>query len=92
MKYFVIGDQDTVLGFNLAGVEGKIVSGKEETETAFSEALNVPDVAIVVITEKCAALIREELELSFYEGFPADCRNSRQKRTGSSTAFTKAND
>lgn len=71
MKYFVIGDQDTVLGFNLAGVEGRIVSGKEETEAAFSDTLNIPDAAIVVITEKCAALIREELEnYLFTKDFP----------------------
>ena len=32
MKFLVIGDQDTVMGFSLAGVEGMVVNSKKEFE------------------------------------------------------------
>lgn len=71
MNYFVIGDQDTVLGFSLAGVEGKAVASREETETAFSEVMDKSDIAIVVITEKCAGWIRDRIEnYLFTKDFP----------------------
>ena len=38
MKYSVIGDEDTVLGFGIVGVLGKIATNEEETRRAFREA------------------------------------------------------
>ena len=37
MKSIVIADEDTVLGFSLAGVQGIIVNTEEETHKAFEE-------------------------------------------------------
>lgn len=58
MKYFVIGDEDTVLGFGLVGVKGVVATTKPEAENSFSEALKNQDIGIVIITEKTAELIR----------------------------------
>lgn len=71
MKYFVIGDQDTVLGFSLAGVEGITVSSAKEVEAAFNFAIKDREVGIIVITERCAKLIKGHIEdYSFTNEFP----------------------
>ena len=58
MKYFVIGDQDAVLGFGLVGVKGFVANKKAEAENAFKEALEDETIGVIIITEKCAEFIR----------------------------------
>lgn len=71
MKYFVIGDQDTVLGFNLAGVEGRVVKTKEEIDQVFTFAVSDEEIGIVVITEKLANQIRDRInDYLFTRNFP----------------------
>ncbi|MBN1696378.1 MAG: V-type ATP synthase subunit F [Spirochaetales bacterium] len=71
MKYFVIGDEDTVLGFGMVGVRGAVVTNGREAEDAFNEALKETDVGIVIITERIAELIRPLVDrYLFTEKFP----------------------
>jgi V/A-type H+/Na+-transporting ATPase subunit F len=71
MKYYVIGDEDTVLGFGMVGVRGKVVSGPQEAERAFRSALENKEIGIVVITERAAELIRPTIDrFLFTENFP----------------------
>ncbi|MBN1561768.1 V-type ATP synthase subunit F [candidate division KSB1 bacterium] len=58
MKYFVIGDEDTVLGFGLVGVKGFAVKNAAEAENSFKEALKDNEIGIIIITERTAELIR----------------------------------
>ena len=58
MKYSVIGDEDTVLGFGIVGVPGRIATNEEETRRAFQELLEDKDVSIIIITERLADKIR----------------------------------
>lgn len=58
MYYYVIGDEDTVLGFGMAGVQGRVVRDRGEAEQALSEALNEDSIGIVIIPERIADLIR----------------------------------
>jgi V/A-type H+-transporting ATPase subunit F len=58
MKYSVIGDEDTVLGFGIVGVLGKVASNEEETRRAFHELLEDKEVSIIIITERLADQIR----------------------------------
>ncbi|MEN8254877.1 MAG: V-type ATP synthase subunit F [Verrucomicrobiota bacterium] len=58
MKYSVIGDEDTVLGFGIVGVLGKVATNEEETRCAFQEVLEDKDVGIIIITERVADKIR----------------------------------
>jgi V/A-type H+-transporting ATPase subunit F len=57
MKYFMIGDEDAVLGFGMVGVQGRTVHSPTEAEAAFQDALGDHDVGIVIITERIAELI-----------------------------------
>lgn len=70
MRYHVIGDEDTVLGFSLAGVEGTEVSSAREAASAFDSALS-GDAGIVIMTEDVADLIRDRIdEYTLSEQFP----------------------
>lgn len=71
MKYFVIGDEDTIIGFRLVGVEGRVVESILQAKEAFKVAVSTQDVGVILITEKIAQKIREEIEPYIYEStFP----------------------
>lgn len=58
----VIGDLDTVTGFQLGGVKvSKVVETNEDAENALDELMN-EEVSIIIITEKIADDIREYID------------------------------
>lgn len=61
MSIFVIGDENTVLGFSLVGIESETVESVEEARSLLDEALDRENVQIVLITENWAAQMREEV-------------------------------
>jgi len=67
MNFFVIGDEDTVLGFSLVGVQGRAVSSLLEAREGFKAAVSTPDVGIIIITERIARQIREDVDRYVYE-------------------------
>ena len=71
MKYFIIGDEDAVLGFGMVGVKGKTAVNRSQAEEAFKMALTDKEVGIVIITERIAELIRPHVDqFIFSEKFP----------------------
>lgn len=71
MKFYVIGDKDTVLGFSLAGVDGEVVSSKEEAHEALKTAFQKEDMGVIVITERTAQWVRHEVDQYIYKtSFP----------------------
>ena len=71
MKFFIIGDQDTVLGFNLVGIEGEVVSTTEEVQTSLKKAFQMEGLGIIIISERLASLVRDEVDQYFYKtSFP----------------------
>lgn len=54
-KIIVLGDEDTVLGFRLAGIAEARVAQAGAADEAFAEALSGPDAGIVVITQELLA-------------------------------------
>lgn len=71
MKYIVIGDEDTVLGFGMVGVSGTVVTTAAEAQKALSEAFNDTDAGIIIITERVANLIKPEVDrFIFTRQFP----------------------
>ena len=50
MKYFILGDEDTVLGFNMVGVSGSIIKTNEEAKIAFNNTLEDHNIGIIIIT------------------------------------------
>lgn len=62
MKVTVIGHQDAVLGFSLAGVPGRVVSDAEEMNAALDDALASRDTGIVLVTQDVAALVQSRMD------------------------------
>jgi V/A-type H+-transporting ATPase subunit F len=62
LHYHIIGDEDTVLGFSLAGVSGTIVRNPEQAHSSFNECLGNKEIAIIIMTERAAEMIREEVD------------------------------
>ena len=62
MKFFCIADEDTLRGFRLAGVDGRIVATVEESRQAVEDALRLPDCGIIIITSSAADQVRDMLE------------------------------
>lgn len=63
MNIFVIGDNDTVLGFRLAGVRGSVVGEKDDATIALESALRDASNGLVLITESIADKIREQVNI-----------------------------
>ena len=63
----VIGDEDTVMGFGLAGVKYLVTvyDDTENTEIVFSlkDFMKIPEIGFVIITQSIAERIRSELEI-----------------------------
>jgi V/A-type H+-transporting ATPase subunit F len=71
MKYSIIGDEDTVLGFGVVGVSGKVATNAEEAQRAFEDLLHDKETSIIIITERVANLMRATVDrYLFTENFP----------------------
>jgi V/A-type H+-transporting ATPase subunit F len=71
MRYFIIGDEDAVLGFGLVGVEGAVARSADQAGEVFSDVLEQSDVGIIIITERVADLIRPQVDrFIFTRSFP----------------------
>lgn len=71
MEYFVIGDEDTVLGFALAGVAGLKADNAQEARLCWDKALEDKSNGVIIITSQVADLIRETVDrYLFSETFP----------------------
>ncbi|MBC8449902.1 MAG: V-type ATP synthase subunit F [Chloroflexi bacterium] len=62
MKLLVIGNQDAVWGFALAGVRGQVATTAEELNRALDAALSDEEVGIVLVTEDVANLARRRVD------------------------------
>ena len=62
MKFFCIADEDTVRGFQLAGVAGQVVTTPDEAAVALEAATARSDCGVVVISENVASGICRQVE------------------------------
>lgn len=71
MKVLVIGHPDAVLGFSLAGVEGRAVTDAERANSALDAALKDRELGIVLVTKDVARLMEARMEdLKFHSTMP----------------------
>ena len=71
MKFHVIADENTVTAFSLVGLEGEPVDSPEGAREALARAFESSDTGIVIITERIADSIRDEIEeFTFGRAFP----------------------
>ena len=62
MKVLVIGHPEAVLGFSLVGVHGQAVTTAAEVNQALDDAMTIPDVGIILVTEDVAELIQTRMD------------------------------
>jgi len=71
VRFFCIGDEDTVRGFHLAGVEGRVVETATEAAEALEWAARRPDLGVVIVTDAVAGDIRARVDaLRMGQGTP----------------------
>ena len=57
MQFYLISDNiDTQVGMRLAGIEGTVVHEEEEVRQALTKAVDDPNIAIILMTEKLVKL------------------------------------
>jgi V/A-type H+-transporting ATPase subunit F len=62
MRMMVVGHQDAVLGFSLAGVPGLVATTAQEVDQALDDVLAIPDVGIVLVTDDVGSLIEGRMD------------------------------
>ena len=71
MKYSIIGDEDTVLGFAIVGVSGKVATNADEAQRAFKALIADNETSIIIMTERIADMMRSIVDqYLFTETFP----------------------
>ncbi|MDD5347587.1 MAG: V-type ATP synthase subunit F [Candidatus Omnitrophica bacterium] len=64
MTFFCIADKDSAPGFKLVGIETLEVVTRQEALEALRVARATKDAGIILVTEKAAALVPEEVKVS----------------------------
>ena len=62
MKFFIIGDEYTVLGYSLIGMKGVVVNNAEEASDALNLAIQDGNIGIILITQRIASLIQPQVD------------------------------
>lgn len=63
MRIFAIADEvDVLTGLRLTGIEGKLAADHKRAEACVSEVMADQQIAVLLITEACAALIPETVK------------------------------
>jgi V/A-type H+-transporting ATPase subunit F len=62
MKVLVIGHPEAVLGFSLAGVQGRSASTVDEVNMALDDAFASKETGIILITQDVASLIQSRMD------------------------------
>ncbi|MEK7868066.1 MAG: V-type ATP synthase subunit F [Candidatus Omnitrophota bacterium] len=67
MTFFCIADKESGLGFRLAGVETREVSSRSDALEALKVALATEEAGVILVTEKAASFLRQELDNLMYK-------------------------
>ena len=67
MTFFCIADKESCLGFKLSGIDTREVASRPEALEALRVARATKDVGIILITDKAAVFIREEIKAHISE-------------------------
>ena len=62
MTFFCIADKESSLGFKLTGIETREVGTRPDAIEALRIARLTKDVGIILITEKAASFVRDEIQ------------------------------
>jgi vacuolar-type H+-ATPase subunit F/Vma7 len=63
MTFFVLGEEDVVLGFHFVGIQGIVTDTKEETIDEFNKITSgaYGEVGVLLVTEKSSVMLEDRL-------------------------------
>lgn len=63
MNFFILGDEDVVLAFRFAGIEGIVAETKDEVSLHFDKICQKEygEIGVLIITEKNALMLEDRL-------------------------------
>ncbi|MBN2544775.1 MAG: ATPase V [Spirochaetes bacterium] len=63
MNFFVLGNEDVVLGFQFIGIKGKVINNEDDALNEFKNVINANygEIAVLLVTEKVVVMIEKEL-------------------------------
>ncbi|MEK6733322.1 MAG: V-type ATP synthase subunit F [Candidatus Omnitrophota bacterium] len=67
MTFFCIADKESSLGFMLSGIETREVGSRSDALEALKVALATEDAGVLLVTEKAASFLKEELDNLMYK-------------------------
>jgi V/A-type H+-transporting ATPase subunit F len=71
MDFFVLAEEEVVIGFGTVGIQGRVVTRREEALAGFDYAVSLPDLKVLIITEEAASLVEEQIVAwNMSGGFP----------------------
>ena len=71
MDFFVLGEEEIIIGFDVVGIQGRTVATREEALSGFRDAVKLPDLKALIMTEEAASLIEDEITAwNLAGGFP----------------------
>ena len=59
--YLLSSDEDTVTGIRLAGIEGTVVTSRDELILEAQKAMNEPDIGVLLVTNTIGQLYADTL-------------------------------
>jgi vacuolar-type H+-ATPase subunit F/Vma7 len=61
VEYFVIGDEEIVIGFSFVGVKGVVVNSRDQALEEFEKAVNSGNILVLILTEGVSMLIEDRV-------------------------------
>ena len=63
MTFFVLGDEDVILGFGFVGIKGKIIENNDDALQEFNNVINGihGQIGVILITERVSTMIEEKI-------------------------------
>lgn len=61
MEFYVIGEEEVVLGFRFAGIDGTVAVNRTEALEAFQRATEAGDIMVLILTEQVSAMLDKEV-------------------------------
>ena len=61
MEFYVLGEEEIILGFNLVGIQGKIAVSRQEALEGFDYAVSQETLKVLIMTEEVASLINDRV-------------------------------
>lgn len=61
MDFFVLGEEEIILGFNLVGIQGRVATTRAEAFEGFRYAVDSGEFKVLILTEEIATLLDQEV-------------------------------